>query len=66
MTNNLPQTLKLKAILISTDAGRSWLISRQFFLLDVKTDKYLDQEIDGTRLAVIEEDDHGDASKSRD
>lgn len=66
MANNLPQTLKLKAILISIDGGRTWLISRQFFLLDVKLDKYLDQEIDGTRLATIEEDQHGDASKSGD
>jgi len=29
------KTLKLKAILLSTDGGRSWIISRQYYLTDL-------------------------------
>jgi len=29
------KTLKLKAALISTDGGRSWLVSRQYYLTDL-------------------------------
>ena len=29
------KTLKLKAILLSTDGGRTWLVSRQYYLTDL-------------------------------
>ena len=29
------KTLKLKAILLSTDGGRSWIVGRQYYLTDL-------------------------------
>lgn len=64
---NLPKTtLMLRAHLLSIDGGRTWVVSRQYFLRDMKTNQFLNNELEGLRLAVIEEDDHGDASKSGD
>lgn len=68
MIDNLPQTLKLRAHLVSSDRGKTWVVARQFFLVNMKTKEYVEHtDLEGTRLAVIEEEDqHGDASKSLD
>jgi len=66
MTNQTRRPLRLKAMLTSMDGGKTWVVSRQFFLVDIPTNQFLNEELLGMHLAVIEEgDDHDDASKSR-
>lgn len=65
MNVNLPQVpLKMKALLISADGGRTWLISRQFFLAELRTQRFLEPVLEGTYLSVVEEEgsEHVDAS----
>ena len=52
--------LKLKSVMLSDDGGRTWLLVRQHYLIDVRTDRYLDEELIGTRFVKLEGDeDHG-------
>jgi hypothetical protein len=42
--------LKLKAIMLSDDGGKTWLLVRQYYLTDVATNRFLDDLVQGTRL----------------
>lgn len=41
---------RLKAILLSNDGGKTWIISRQYYLVDLKTDKFADIQLQGEVL----------------
>ena len=40
-------TLKLKSIMISNDGGKTWVISRQYYLADMVTQGFLDTRLEG-------------------
>lgn len=52
----IKRPLKLKAVMLSDDGGKTWLLVRQHYLVDVKTDQYLDEEMIGTRFLKLEGD----------
>ena len=54
----LPNFLRCKALLLSEDAGKSWLIVRQFYLTDAQN-RFLDEQLQGTRLKSTGEQDNG-------
>jgi hypothetical protein len=47
-----PKFLRLKALLVSEDSGQSWLVVRQFYMTDDQN-RFLDEQIQGTRLKSI-------------
>jgi hypothetical protein len=48
--------LKLKALLVSEDAGRTWLLVRQFYITDMVTNRYLDDLLQGRRFGLLNGD----------
>jgi len=52
--------LKLKAIMLSNDGGRTWSVIRQYYLVDLRTGQFLDEELLGTRLATMKGDEDHD------
>jgi hypothetical protein len=49
------KTLKLKAVLLSHDGGRSWIVSRQYYLTDLETNLLLDESVQGLFLKQNQE-----------
>jgi hypothetical protein len=57
--------LKLKAIFISEDQGKTWLLVRQHYLTDVFTNGFLDDIIQGRRFNMTDGDStHDDRTKA--
>jgi len=50
MRTSKQNSLKLKAILLSHDGGRSWIVSRQYYLTDLDTNLILDESMQGIFL----------------
>jgi hypothetical protein len=48
-----PQRLRLKASLISSDGGKTWILLRQYYLCDISTDSLMDVRLDGLELATV-------------
>ena len=49
------KTLKLKAVLLSHDGGRSWIVGRQYYLTDLATNLLLDESMQGLFLTQKQE-----------
>ena len=49
------KALKLKAVLLSHDGGRSWIVSRQYYLTDLETNLLLDESVQGLFLKQNQE-----------
>ena len=47
-----PQRLRLKASLISNDGGKTWVVSRQYYVCDIASDSLLDVRF--TEYAVVD------------
>ena len=52
--------LKLKALLVSEDGGRTWLLVRQFYITDMVTNRYLDDLLQGRRFGLLNGDSNVD------
>ena len=50
---------KLKAVLLTQDGGRTWLVVRQYYLTDLATTEFLDESVQGFKLKTIEGHNHG-------
>ena len=59
MENSRGHPLKLKAVLISDDGGKTWLCVRQYYLTDVTANRFLSELMQGKRFAIIKEETHG-------
>jgi len=57
--------LKLKAILLSDDGGKTWMLVRQYYLTDVTTNRFLDDLLQGKRFGIINNGD-SNANDTRD
>ncbi|MCJ7485801.1 MAG: hypothetical protein MUQ25_06485 [Candidatus Aminicenantes bacterium] len=55
--------LKLKAIFISDDGGKTWMLVRQYYLTDVTTNRFLDDLLQGKRFGIIN---NGDSNGNND
>lgn len=64
-SNILPKFLRCKALLLSEDAGKTWLVVRQFYLTDARN-RFLDEQIQGTRLKSINGDQFNGKTKETD
>jgi hypothetical protein len=51
--------LKLKAVFISDDGGKTWLCVRQHYLTDVTTNRFLDDLMQGKRFGILNGDSNG-------
>ena len=51
--------IKLKAVLISDDGGKTWTCDRQYYLTDVTANRFLSDLMQGKRFAMIKEDANG-------
>ena len=49
------KALKLKAMLLSHDGGRSWIVGRQYYLTDLATNLLLDESMQGLFLTQKQE-----------
>jgi hypothetical protein len=49
------KALKLKAVLLSHDGGRSWIVGRQYYLTDLATNLLLDESMQGLFLTQNQE-----------
>jgi hypothetical protein len=49
------KALKLKAVLLSHDGGRSWIVGRQYYLTDLATNLLLDESMQGLFLTQKQE-----------
>jgi hypothetical protein len=47
--------LKLKAMLLSHDGGRSWIVGRQYYLTDLETNLLLNESMQGLFLTQKQE-----------
>ena len=45
-----PTKLKAKVILLSNDGGKTWVVSRSYYVVDVETDEFVRLTIQGDRL----------------
>jgi hypothetical protein len=53
-------TLKLKAVLLSTDSGKTWLCVHQYYLTDPQSRALLNQTLEGRTFKMNEEEnEHG-------
>lgn len=57
--------LKLKAIMISDDGGRTWLLVRQYYLTDVTTNRFLDDLLQGKRFGILNGDSNGNNDQNK-
>lgn len=48
-----PQRLRLKASLISSDGGKTWVVSRQYYVCDIISDRLLDIRLTGLEMALV-------------
>ena len=49
------KALKLKAVLLSTDGGQHWVVSRQYYLTDLETNLLLNDSMQGICLTQNQE-----------
>lgn len=49
------KALKLKAVLLSTDSGQTWVVSRQYYLTDLETNLLLNDSMQGICLTQNQE-----------
>ena len=49
------KTLKLKAVLLSTDGGTTWLLVHQYYLTDPQSRALLDNTLEGRMFTMNEE-----------
>ena len=61
MTN----TLKLKAVMISKDGGRTWMLVHQYYLTDPQSRTLLDNTLEGC-LFTMNEGNNNDSRKDDD
>ena len=47
---DLPKKLKAKVILLSSDGGKTWVVSRSYYVVDVQTDMFVDYPMQGDAL----------------
>ena len=57
--------LKLKAVLISDDGGKTWLCVRQYYLTDVTTNRFLDDLIQGKRFGILNGESNGNDNRDK-
>jgi hypothetical protein len=50
---NPSRPYRLKATLISHDGGRTWIITRQYYLVDLAADQFLNIELQGQALVFL-------------
>ena len=55
--------LKLKAVFISDDGGKTWLCVGQHYLTDVTTNRFLDDLIQGKRFGILNGESNGNDSR---
>lgn len=48
-------SLKLKAVLLSNDGGRSWVVSRQYYLTNLETNGLMNESLQGISLNQTQE-----------
>ena len=56
--------LKLKAVFISDDGGKTRLCVRQHYLTDVTTNRFLDDLMQGKRFGILNGDSNGTDSRN--
>ena len=56
----LPKKLKAKVVLLSNDGGKSWVVSRSYYVVDVQTDEFIRLTIQGDRLIAEPTKDNDD------
>ena len=56
--------IKLKAVLLSDDGGKTWIISRQYYLTDLRTNRFLETLLQGIRLKTIEGNTYHDTNRN--
>lgn len=49
------KSLKLKAVLLSHNGGRTWVVGRQYYLTDLDTSLLLDESMQGIFLIQTQE-----------
>ena len=49
------KALKLKAVLLSTDGGQTWVVTRQYYLTDLETNLLLNDSVQGICLTQNQE-----------
>ncbi len=58
----LPTTgaYRLKAILLTHDGGKTWIVARQYYVVDLKADKFIDIQTQGEILveSPTKDEDH--------
>ena len=64
MNDSRGHPLKLKAVLISDDGGKTWLCVRQYYLTDVTANRFLNELMQGKRFAITKEETHGNDSRN--
>ena len=57
--------LKLKAIFISEDGGKTWMLVRQYYLTDVTTNRFLDELLQGKRFGILNGESNGNDSRDK-
>jgi hypothetical protein len=55
--------LKLKAILLSDDGGKTWMLVRQYYLTDVTTNRFLDDLLQGKRFGILNGESNGNDTR---
>ena len=48
-------SLKLKAVLLSNDCGRTWVVSRQYYLTNLETNGLMNESLQGIFLTQTQE-----------
>jgi hypothetical protein len=48
-----PNPIRLKATLLSDDGGHSWVVVRQFYVTDLRTNSFIDEKFEGIRLRTL-------------
>ena len=57
--------LKLKAILLSDDGGKTWMLVRQYYLTDVTTNRFLDDLLQGKRFGILNGESNGNNDRDK-
>ncbi len=57
-------SLKLKAVLLSRDGGRSWMVGRQYYLTDLETNRLLDESMQGIFLTQKQENTNANGTRN--
>jgi hypothetical protein len=49
------QNLKLKAVFLSQDGGKTWICARQHYLSDLRSDRFLNATYQGATFTTLED-----------